>query len=283
VLESLLVTGVPAAVWSEPVQLRGWALILGASSGFGEAAALALARAGLDIFGVHLDRKATLPNAERIAGEIRALGRQAVFFNVNAADAERRGETAGAMQRLLEERGEAGTLRVFLHSLAFGTLKLYVTEPMKEAVSPAQMDMTVDVMAHSLVYWTQELVGRGLMARGGRIYAMTSAGGSRVLPNYGPVSAAKAALESHVRQLAAELAPLGITANAIRAGVTATPAAQKIPGYESIAAEARRRNPQGRMTTPQDVARALVVLAHPDTYWMTGNVIGVDGGEDVVG
>jgi NAD(P)-dependent dehydrogenase (short-subunit alcohol dehydrogenase family) len=265
------------------VQLRGWALILGASSGFGEAAALALARAGLDIFGVHLDRKATLPNAERIAGEIRALGRQAVFFNVNAADAERRGETAGAMQRLLEERGEAGTLRVFLHSLAFGTLKLYVTEPMKEAVSPAQMDMTVDVMAHSLVYWTQELVGRGLMARGGRIYAMTSAGSSRVLPNYGPVSAAKAALESHVRQLAAELAPLGITANAIRAGVTATPAAQKIPGYESIAAEARRRNPQGRMTTPQDVARALVVLAHPDTYWMTGNVIGVDGGEDVVG
>jgi enoyl-[acyl-carrier-protein] reductase (NADH) len=187
------------------------------------------------------------------------------------------------MQRLLEERGEAGTLRVFLHSLAFGTLKLYVTEPMKEAVSPAQMDMTVDVMAHSLVYWTQELVGRGLMARGGRIYAMTSAGSSRVLPNYGPVSAAKAALESHVRQLAAELAPLGITANAIRAGVTATPAAQKIPGYESIAAEARRRNPQGRMTTPQDVARALVVLAHPDTYWMTGNVIGVDGGEDVVG
>ena len=154
---------------------------------------------------------------------------------------------------------------------------------MKDAVSPAQMDMTVDVMAHSLVYWTQELVGRGLMTRGARVYAMTSAGGTRVLPHYGPVSAAKAALESHIRQLAAELAPLGITANAIRAGVTATPAAQKIPGYESIAAEARRRNPQGRMTTPADVARALVVLAHPDTYWVTGNVIGVDGGEDIVG
>jgi len=277
------VTDVPATDWSAPVSLRGWALILGASSGFGEAIGLALARAGLDIFGVHLDRKATLPNAERIAGAIRALGRQAVFFNVNAADAERRAETAATMQRVLEERREQGSVRVLLHSLAFGTLKLYVADPMKDAVSPAQMDMTVDVMAHSLVYWTQELVGRGLMTRGGRIYAMTSSGGTRVLPHYGPVSAAKAALESHIRQLAAELAPLGITANAIRAGVTATPAAQKIPGYESIAAEARRRNPQGRMTTPADVARALVVLAHPDTYWMTGNVIGVDGGEDIVG
>ncbi len=282
-LECRSVTDVPAADWSDPIRLRGWALILGASSGFGEAVSLALAGAGLDIFGVHLDRKATLPNAERIAGEIRALGRQAVFFNVNAADAEKRAETAAAMQRALEERGESGRVRVLLHSLAFGALKLYVADPMKEAVTAAQMDMTVDVMAHSLVYWTQELVGRGLMTRGGRIYAMTSSGGTRVLPHYGPVSAAKAALESHIRQLAAELAPLGITANAIRAGVTATPAAQKIPGYESISAQARRRNPQGRMTTPADVARALVVLAHPDTYWMTGNVIGVDGGEDIAG
>ena len=280
-LESHSMADAPAPDPSAAIRLHGWALILGASSGFGEAVGLALARAGLNIFGVHLDRKATLPNAERIAAEIRSLGRQAVFFNVNAADAEKRAETATAMQRLLDERAEAGSVRVLLHSLAFGTLKLYVADPMKEAVSASQMDMTVDVMAHSLVYWTQELVGRGLMTRGGRIYAMTSSGGTRVLPHYGPVSAAKAALESHIRQLAAELAPLGITANAIRAGVTATPAAQKIPGYESIAAEARRRNPQGRMTTTADVARALVVLAHPDTYWMTGNVIGVDGGEVV--
>jgi enoyl-[acyl-carrier-protein] reductase (NADH) len=145
------------------------------------------------------------------------------------------------------------------------------------------MDMTLDVMAHSLVYWTQEVVTRGLMADGGRIFAMTSSGGSRALPQYGPVSAAKAALEAHVRQLAVELAPRGITVNAIRAGVTATPAARKIPGYERLAAEALRRNPSGRMTTPEDVARALVVLAHPDTAWITGNVIGVDGGEDIVG
>ena len=266
-----------------PIHLSGWALVLGASSGFGAATALALAGAGCDVFGVHLDRRATLPAAQRVTASIAALGRRAQFFNVNAADAERRSDVVAAMERTLAERGEAGRLRVLLHSLAFGTLKPFVAADGKDAVTPAQMAMTVDVMAHSLVYWTQDVVGRGLMGAGGRIFAMTSSGGTRALPAYGAVSGAKAALEAHVRQLAIELAPRGITANAIRAGVTATPAAQKIPGYESLEASARRRNPSGRITTPEDVARAIVALAHPATAWITGNVIGVDGGEDVVG
>jgi enoyl-[acyl-carrier protein] reductase III len=266
-----------------PIRLSGWALVLGASSGFGEATSLALARAGLDVFGVHLDRKATLPHVERIVGQIRALEREARFFNVNAADPEKRAEVAGEMQRLLEERGEMGRLRVLLHSLAFGTLKPFVADPLKESVTQAQMDMTLDVMAHSLVYWTQEVVGRGLMGEGGRIFAMTSSGGARVIPFYGPVSAAKAALESHVRQLAMELAPRRITANSIRAGVTDTPALQKIPGSEAMKAAALARNPGRRLTTPEDVARAIVLLSHPDARWVTGNVIGVDGGEDIVG
>ena len=270
------------ALPADPIRLRGWAVILGASSGFGEAISVCLARAGLHIFGVHLDRKATQPNAERIASEVRSAGREACFFNVNAADADRRAETIAAMETALRERDEAGQVRVLVHSLAFGSLKPFIAA-VQESVTPAQMDMTLDVMAHTLVYWTQDLVARELMREGGRIYAMTSSGGSRVLPAYGPVSAAKAALESHVRQLAMELAPRGITVNAIRAGVTATPAAQKIPGYDKLEAGARERNPSGRLTTPADVARAIVALAHPDTQWITGNVIGVDGGEDIVG
>ena len=271
------------ALPADPIRLEGWALVLGASSGFGAALSAGLARAGLHVFGVHLDRKATLPNAERIAADVRASGREARFFNVNAADAERRAETVAAKEAALGERGEAGHLRVLVHSLAFGSLKPFIAPGPADAVTQAQMDMTVDVMAHTLVYWTQAVVARGLMGEGGRIYAMTSSGGTRVLPAYGPVSAAKAALESHVRQLAMELAPRGITVNAIRAGVTATPAAQKIPGYDRLESEARKKNPAGRLTTPEDVARAIAVLSHPDTRWITGNVIGVDGGEDIVG
>jgi NAD(P)-dependent dehydrogenase (short-subunit alcohol dehydrogenase family) len=141
------------------------------------------------------------------------------------------------------------------------------------------MEMTLDVMANSLVYWVQDLLARKLLGKGSRIFAMTSSGGSRVWPSYGAVSAAKAALESHVRQLAFELAPRGITVNAIRAGVTDTPSLRKIPDNDQIVAKALRENPYHRLTTPEDVARAVAALSRPETGWMTGNVIGIDGGE----
>jgi NAD(P)-dependent dehydrogenase (short-subunit alcohol dehydrogenase family) len=237
----------------------------------------------MHIFGVHLDRKATMSNVERIVTEIKQAGREAVFFNVNASDPEKRREVLDQMEKILADRGAPSSVKVMLHSLAFGTLKPFLAPSPKDALTQAQMDMTLDVMAHSLIYWVQELVMRKLMVRGGRVYAMTSSGGTRVWSGYGAVSAAKAALESHVRQLAMELAPLGITANAIRAGVTDTPALRKIPGSEEIVQTALGLNPSGRLTTPEDVATALVVLSRPETYWMTGNVIGVDGGEDIVG
>ncbi|MFO7769279.1 MAG: SDR family oxidoreductase [bacterium] len=262
--------------------LSGWALILGASSGFGEAAALALAEAGMDIFGVHLDRKATMHNVERITGAIENAGRRARFFNINAADPDKRKTAAARMRETLDESGQAGEVRVLFHSLAFGTLKPLVGEEEGESVTPSQMDMTLDVMAHSLVYWTQELVWSGLMTDGGKIFAMTSSGGGRVMDSYGAVSAAKAALESHIRQLTLELRPKGICANALRAGVTDTPALRKIPGHGEYLEKAAGNNPGRRLTEPEDVARALVRLSMPGTEWITGNVIGVDGGEDIV-
>jgi enoyl-[acyl-carrier protein] reductase III len=256
-----------------------WALILGGSSGFGEATALELARLGYNIFGVHLDRRATMPHVEDVITRIRACGREAVFFNVNASDAEKRKEVIEGINQ--EFAKKPGTVRVLLHSLAFGSLHPLVSG--ETTVTQAQMDMTADVMGHSLVYWVRDVVSAGLMEQGGRIYAMTSSGGTRVMPSYGAVSAAKAILESHIRQLSMELAPLKITANAIRAGVTDTPALRKIPGSDKLISDAMARNPYKRLTTPEDVAAAIGVLALPNTYWLTGNTLGVDGGEDIVG
>jgi NAD(P)-dependent dehydrogenase (short-subunit alcohol dehydrogenase family) len=259
--------------------LDGWALILGASSGFGESAALALAEAGLDIVGVHLDRRATMPNVERITTTIRERGREAWFFNVNAADAEKRAEVLDEVLRRFRERGKSEKIRILLHSLAFGTLKPLVSDPPGDQVSNKQMDMTLDVMAHSLVYWVQDVMMRDLFMRHGRVYAMTSTGSAQVWKGYGAVSAAKAALESHIRQLALEIGPRGITANAICAGVTDTPALRKIPDNNAMVEVAIRKNPSRRLTRPEDVARALVALAQPCTYWLNGNVLYVDGGE----
>lgn len=259
-----------------------WALILGASSGFGETISLALAEAGMNIFGVHLDRRATLPNVERIQEQIAEMGRESRFFNINAAQVEKRAETLESITKVLEEKQNPGGVRVLVHSLAFGTLKPFIAEDAKQMISEPNINMTLDVMAHSLIYWTQELVNKKLMQGPARIFAMTSAGGHRVWPTYGAVSAAKSALESHIRQLAVELAPAGITANSIQAGVTVTPALKKIPGNETIIQNALNANPSGRLTTPEDVAGAIVALCSPKTHWITGNVIKADGGEDLI-
>lgn len=259
-----------------------WALVLGASSGFGEAASLEFARHGMNVFGIHLDRKATLPNVDRIRRSIVELGRRCHFFNINAADPEKRAATVSEIRSILEG-GPTRSIRVVLHSLAFGALGRFFPDTSQKPISGSQMNMTLDVMAHSLVYWIQELLAIDLLGEGSRIFAMTSSGGHRVWPTYGPVSAAKAALESHIRQIALELAPRGISANAIQAGVTDTPALRKIPGHEQMIESARRTNPGGRLTTPEDVSRTLVALSLPETRWMTGNVIRVDGGEDITG
>jgi enoyl-[acyl-carrier protein] reductase III len=260
-----------------------WALVLGASSGFGEACSLALARAGWNVFGVHLDRKNTQANVERIVGEIRGAGRRAEFFNVNAADDARRAEVVAAIAKACDGEPPECRVSVLLHSLAFGTLKPFFGRPRENAISKPQIEMTLDVMANSLVYWTQDLFFSDLLAPGARIFAMTSAGDHIVWPAYGAVSAAKSALESYVRQLAVELAPHGVAVNALRAGVTDTPALRKIPGNEAMIQRVLSMHPAGRLTTPSDVARALVALSGPGGAWVSGNVIGVDGAEDIAG
>jgi NAD(P)-dependent dehydrogenase (short-subunit alcohol dehydrogenase family) len=100
-----------------------------------------------------------------------------------------------------------------MHSLAWGSLKPLAGA--EQAISRKQLEIAADAMGHSLVYWVQDCLRAGLFEWGGRIVAMTSSGGTRAIPNHGSVSSAKAILEAHIRQLALELAPAGITANAI--------------------------------------------------------------------
>lgn len=257
--------------------LRGrWALILGASSGFGAATARALAREGMNIFGVHLDPKRTLHLAQQVAADVESLGRRAAFFNINAAAPSKRARVLDQIEEVLAD-DPADSIHLMLHSLAFGALLPFIAKDPVQAVDEAQMDMTLRVMAHSLVYWAQDLMRRGLLARGSRIFSMTSGGSQRVVKVYGAVSAAKAALESHTRQLALELAPHGILVNALMGGLTDTPALRIIPGHEGMIEEALRRNPSGRLSTPEDIAAAIVALADPRVQWITGTVIPVAG------
>jgi len=261
--------------------MSDWALILGASSGFGAATARALAADGLNIIGVHLDRAATMDAVKKLIEEIKALNVEVRYYNVNAADANKRKEVLDAVQKG-DFFKRSDRLKVFMHSLAFGTLKPFISPREEYEITQKQLEMTLDVMANSLVYWVQDLVRRGLLGEGSKIFAMTSSGGQRVIPYYGAVSAAKAALESHCRQLAMELGGMGIAVNPVQAGVTDTPALRKIPKWDEIVRNAIHRNPSHRLTKPEEIAEIIVAVSRLKTNWMNGNTIYADCGESVV-
>lgn len=253
-----------------------WCLILGVSSGMGRACARALSRDGWNIIGVYFDIAENEAQVEELRSELGHNSDQVHFFNKNADNSKAREKIVAEIKDIL--CGDKVTL--FLHSLAFGALLPFIGRDREEqTIQKSQMEMTLSVMAHSLVYWTQDLWNQELLGKGSKIFAMTSGGSVMYLKNYGAVSAAKCALESHVRQLATELAPHGVMVNCLRAGITNTPALRKIPEFEALLQRARENNPHGRLSTPEDIGEALCSLSKMNQSWMTGNVINVDGGE----
>jgi NAD(P)-dependent dehydrogenase (short-subunit alcohol dehydrogenase family) len=142
---------------------------------------------------------------------------------------------------------------------------------------------TVYSMGTSLATWAQDVFARGLFAEDARLIGMTSEGNEVAWRGYAAVAAAKVALESVSRALAVELGPYGVRSNIVQAGVTDTPALRLIPGSEKMKAEARLRNPLGRLTTPADVADVICLLATDEARWVNGALIRVDGGERVAG
>ena len=141
-----------------------------------------------------------------------------------------------------------------------------------------KMDMTLNVMANSLLYWTQDILHEKLFAENSRIFALTSAGAGGVMQNYGAVSVAKSALEAYVRQLAVELAPYKITVNALMPGTTNTPAGNVIPGFDQMLHFSKQINPYNRNTEPIDIAKVIELLSEERSYWITGQIIHSRGG-----
>ena len=303
-----------------------WAVILGGSSGFGLATAKRLGALGMSVCAVHRDRRAMLAKIEPEFEKIRAGGTRLLTINTDALDAEKRREVcdelAGAMG--------SGRVRVLLHSVAFGNLKLLVAEAKAErksaaaelagriGVDAAQLQKAIDelfasgssqalglasppeysdkhfldeedfsrtihAMGTSLLGWVQELFARGLFAADARVFGLTSEGNEVAWKGYAAVAAAKVSLESLARSIAVEFAPYGIRCNVIQAGITHTPAQDAIPGSGHMRAQALSRNPMGRLTTPEDVANVIGLLASDEAGWINGEVIRVDGGEHISG
>lgn len=303
-----------------------WALILGGSSGFGLATAKKLAEQGMNLCIVHRDRRGQMRTIEPEFEKLRGLGVGFHSWNVDATSSEKR---KGVLEEIGSVMGEGGKVRVLLHSIAFGNLKLIapekslprtaphalaeklgvdaetlitasdellaqgedgvhslVTPPTYSATSYLDEDdfaRTILSMGTSLLGWTQGLFERDLFAPGARIFGLTSEGNEVAWKGYAAVSSAKVSLESLARSIAVEYGPYGIRCNVIQAGITDTPALRAIPGNELLVAQARLRNPGGRLTEPRDVANVIYLLSLDEAGWINGEVIRVDGGEHVSG
>ena len=254
--------------------MKSWALILGASSGIGAACAKKLAESGMNIYGIYLRKPQSV--IDELENYIKSQNVEVVFHKMNAMNDEKRLEVVNNLAKL-------GYVKTFIHSIAFGTLKPMLSKNDHSTLNQKNIEMTINVMGSSLVYWTQDLYKANLLKQGTQIFSMTSSGGRRQWPSYGAVSMAKATLESASRQLAIELAGEGIAVNTIQAGVTDTPALRKIPGNEKMIEFANKQNPSGRLTLPEDIADYVSLLSKSNNSWMTGNILRIDGGEDIIG
>lgn len=263
-------------------EASNWAVILGGSSGFGYAAAARLARAGMSVAVIHRDRRGAMPAISERFERIRALGVELLTFNLDALAPEAQ---ALVVTELKERLSSHGRVRLLLHSIAYGNLKPLVAQPGSDDLVLEDEDFarTVYSMGTSLATWTRLLFERQLFADDARVLGITSAGGQLCWPGYAAVSAAKAALESVSRAIALEYAKRGIRSNVIQAGVADTPALRLIPGSDAMREDALRKNPCGRLTTPEDVANVICLLCTDEARWINGALLRVDGGEFVVG
>ena len=253
---------------------NSWALILGGSSGLGFASAKKLAAKGLHLCIVHRTRRSKLEEFNHTIEALRETGIQIESFNLDALNPA----TIDKVKDFFTDRN--ASVKVLLHSIAKGNLKpIYAEDPSVAKLSGKDFILTAEAMAVSLYDWASAFANAGLFEENGKILTFTSEGSTKPLPNYAAVSAAKAALEAIIRSLAFELAPLKITANCIQAGVTNTESLQLIPGSDQLIAQALERNPQKRLTTPEDVANVVYLLTKPEANWINGAVIPVDGGE----
>jgi enoyl-[acyl-carrier protein] reductase III len=242
------------------------ALVTGGSRGIGKAVALRLAGQGAEVVINYVRHRSS---AEETVAAIAAAGGRCLAIKANLAD------EASLAALFTELRTHYSRLDMVISNAASGVLR-----PVRELTSH-HWDWAVNVNARALLLLTQQALP--LMAKGGRIVAISSIGAVRAIPGYTVVGASKGALESLVRHLAVELGSQGITINTVRAGVVDTDALKKFPNRAEILAGSMARTPLGRLATPEDVADVTLFLCSELAAMVHGQAVVVDGGYAIHG
>ena len=243
-------------------------LITGSSRGIGRALALTLAREGAAVV-VNYQRNAEM--AAATVREIEALGSRAIAVQANM-------ESTEDIDRLFERvEGEFGKLDHFVSNAAASSFKKIVD------LKAHNLDRSFYLNVRAFVLGAQRAVK--LMRDGGRIAVLSSYGSSRAYPTYANLGSNKAAIEAWVRYMAVEFAPKGINVNAVNGGLIDTESCayfyENVPGMAPMAS-VLPKIPKGRMGTTQEVADTIAFLLAPESEYITGQTICVDGGLSVI-
>lgn len=258
-------------------QNKEWAIILGGSSGLGLATSKKLAKHGLNICIIHRNSRSQMDEIQQEFDTIKNENVDLIFFNIDAVNPEKRKNT---VQEIKKKIGENGKVKTLVYSIAKGNLKPMVDEQ-NPVLQNDDFQITINAMAISLYDWFKAFFDENLFTDDARIISFTSEGNTKAWKNYAAVSAAKTTLEAITRNIALEFAKFGIKANCIQAGVTNTQSLQLIPGSEILKENAIKRNPNNRLTTPEDVANVVYLLCKNEAKWINGTIIKVDGGESL--
>ncbi len=230
--------------------------------------ACAFRRQGAELAITYLNDKAR-PFVEPLARELEA----AIFLPLDVRQ-------AGQLEAVFEEiRQTWGRLDIALHSIAFAP-----KEDLQGGLLDCSLDgflRATDISCHSFIRMAR--LAAPMMIEGGTLLAMTFQGSAEVVPNYNVMGPIKAALESAVRYLASELGPRHVCVHAISPGPVATRASSGLKEFDRLIEEARARSPLGELVEIDDVGAAAAFLASPQARRMTGTVLHVDAGLNIMG
>jgi 3-oxoacyl-[acyl-carrier protein] reductase len=237
------------------------AIVTGGARGIGRAIALALAEAGADVL---ITYKGNAAAADAVVAEIAAKGRTGVSLKADAADPD---SAAAVVAQAMERFGKVDLL-VNNAGITRDTLIM--------RMSAEQWREVLDTNLSGAFYMTKAVVKEMLRAKSGRIINITSVSGQAGNAGQANYSSAKAGMIGLTKATAREVASRGITVNAVAPGFITTELTADLP--DAIKEGVKAQTPLGRFGEPQEIAAAVVYLASREASYVTGQVLGVDGG-----